>query len=103
MPRNFAPLLDKRLCRWHKSTSGRKFTPASPNSDSAAPLLHVRPMTIAVVSEQSASDATRYHPAYPIVRIHLLGRMRATTCFGNNILPQGRKARATLAYLCLSP
>jgi adenylate cyclase len=38
----------------------------------------------------------------PIVRIHLLGPMRATTCFGDDILPQGKEARAILAYLCLA-
>jgi tetratricopeptide (TPR) repeat protein len=38
----------------------------------------------------------------PIVRIHLLGPMRATTCFGDNILPHGKKARAVLGYLCLA-
>ena len=30
----------------------------------------------------------------PIVRIHLLGSMRATTYVGENVLPRGRKARA---------
>jgi DNA-binding SARP family transcriptional activator/Tfp pilus assembly protein PilF len=39
----------------------------------------------------------------PIVRIHLLGSMRATTYVGENILPRGRKARAVLGYLCLNP
>ncbi len=39
----------------------------------------------------------------PIVRIHLLGPMRATTCLGDNILPHGRRARALLGYLCLTP
>jgi tetratricopeptide (TPR) repeat protein len=39
---------------------------------------------------------------YPIVRIHLFGPMRATTCFGDDILPQGKEARAVLAYLCLA-
>jgi tetratricopeptide (TPR) repeat protein len=38
----------------------------------------------------------------PIVRIHLFGPMRATTCFGDDVLPRGKKARAILAYLCLS-
>jgi DNA-binding SARP family transcriptional activator/TolB-like protein/Tfp pilus assembly protein PilF len=38
----------------------------------------------------------------PIVRIHLLGPMRATTYLGDNILPHGKRARAVLGYLCLA-
>lgn len=38
----------------------------------------------------------------PIARIHLLGPMRATTCLGDDILPDGKKARAILGYLCLA-
>jgi DNA-binding SARP family transcriptional activator len=38
----------------------------------------------------------------PLVRIHLLGSLRATTYLGENVLPRGRKARALLGYLCLS-
>lgn len=41
-------------------------------------------------------------PRQPIVRIHVLGAMRATTYLGENILPRGRKARAVLGYLCLA-
>src|SRR5580704_3683189 len=37
-----------------------------------------------------------------IVRIHLLGAMRATTYLGENVLPHGKRARAVLAYLCLA-
>jgi DNA-binding SARP family transcriptional activator/Tfp pilus assembly protein PilF len=37
-----------------------------------------------------------------VVRIHLLGSMRATTYLGHDILPRGRKARAILACLCLA-
>jgi DNA-binding SARP family transcriptional activator/Tfp pilus assembly protein PilF len=40
--------------------------------------------------------------ARPLVRVHLLGSMRATTCMGDEILPRGRKARAILACLCLA-
>jgi DNA-binding SARP family transcriptional activator/Tfp pilus assembly protein PilF len=46
--------------------------------------------------------ATNRMPRQPLVRIHLLGSLRATTYLGDNILPRGRKARALLAYLCLS-
>jgi DNA-binding SARP family transcriptional activator/TolB-like protein len=38
----------------------------------------------------------------PIVRIHLLGPMRATTYLGENILPHGKRARAVLGFLCLA-
>ena len=38
----------------------------------------------------------------PLVRIHLLGSMRATTYLGDNVLPHGRKSRAILASLCLA-
>jgi TolB-like protein/Tfp pilus assembly protein PilF len=38
----------------------------------------------------------------PIVRIHLLGPMRATTYLGENIVPHGKRARAVLGYLCLA-
>ncbi len=38
----------------------------------------------------------------PIVRIHLLGSLRATTYVGANVLPRGRKARAILGCLCLA-
>src|SRR5258708_28034290 len=41
-------------------------------------------------------------PAQPIVRIHILGTMRATTCLGDEVLPRGRKARALLGCLCLA-
>jgi TolB-like protein len=38
----------------------------------------------------------------PVVRIHLLGPMQATTYLGDNILPHGKKPRAVLGYLCLA-
>jgi DNA-binding SARP family transcriptional activator/TolB-like protein len=41
-------------------------------------------------------------PSRPIVRIHLLGSMRAMTFVGDNVLPRGRKARAVLGCLCLA-
>ena len=45
----------------------------------------------------------RHRPATAsIVRIHLLGSMRATSYLGDNILPRGRKARAILGCLCLA-
>jgi DNA-binding SARP family transcriptional activator/TolB-like protein len=39
----------------------------------------------------------------PLIRIHILGTMRATGWTGHNLLPRGRKARALLGYLCLHP
>jgi DNA-binding SARP family transcriptional activator/Tfp pilus assembly protein PilF len=44
-----------------------------------------------------------YRPtAHPVVRIHLLGPMRATSYLGDDVLPRAKKARATLGYLCLA-
>jgi len=40
--------------------------------------------------------------ARPIVRIHVLGFMRATTYLGTDVLPRGKKARAILGYLSLA-
>jgi DNA-binding SARP family transcriptional activator len=48
-------------------------------------------------------DTRHRHPGIrPIVRVHLLGAMRATSYLGESILPRGRKARAILGYLCQS-
>lgn len=49
-----------------------------------------------------ALDVPGSAAARPLVRIHLLGLMRATSCLGDDILPRGRKARAILASLCLA-
>jgi tetratricopeptide (TPR) repeat protein len=38
-----------------------------------------------------------------VVRIHLLGALRATSCLGHNVLPAGKRGRALLGYLCLAP
>jgi DNA-binding SARP family transcriptional activator/TolB-like protein/Tfp pilus assembly protein PilF len=50
---------------------------------------------------RSTEPLHRYAPRQPIVRIHVLGPMRATTYLGQSILPRGKKARALLGYLCL--
>jgi DNA-binding SARP family transcriptional activator/TolB-like protein/Flp pilus assembly protein TadD len=47
-------------------------------------------------------DFTRRHAALPLVRIHLLGQMRASSYRHTDVLPRGRKARAVLACLCLA-
>jgi DNA-binding SARP family transcriptional activator/Tfp pilus assembly protein PilF len=39
----------------------------------------------------------------PLVRIHLLGAMSATSYLGKDVLPRGRRARAILGMLCLDP
>jgi DNA-binding SARP family transcriptional activator/Tfp pilus assembly protein PilF len=64
-------------------------------------------MTSAAAIEQSRSVAAvisdrAYAPARPIVRIHLLGSMRATSYLGDEVLPHAKKARAALGYLCLT-
>jgi DNA-binding SARP family transcriptional activator/TolB-like protein/Flp pilus assembly protein TadD len=54
-----------------------------------------------VVAASVAAHA--YRPtAHPIVRIHLLGPMRATNYLGDDVLPRAKKARAALGYLCLA-
>jgi DNA-binding SARP family transcriptional activator len=40
--------------------------------------------------------------AHPVVRIHLLGPMRATSYLGDDVLPRAKKARAAVGYLCLA-
>jgi DNA-binding SARP family transcriptional activator/Tfp pilus assembly protein PilF len=65
-------------------------------------------MTSTAVGGQSRTVTARipdhaYVPSHPIVRIHLLGSMRATSYLGDDVLPRAKKARAALAYLCLTP
>jgi len=54
-----------------------------------------------VVTANHARHAYRPTP-HPIVRIHLLGSMRATSYLGDDVLPRAKKARAALGYLCLA-
>jgi tetratricopeptide (TPR) repeat protein len=54
-------------------------------------------------AQSSALTKSATFTVRPIVRLHLIGEMRATTYLGDDILPRGRKARALLACLCLSP
>jgi DNA-binding SARP family transcriptional activator/Tfp pilus assembly protein PilF len=49
-----------------------------------------------------AHEAGPYGSGHPIVRIHVLGSMRATTYLGADILPRGKRARAILGYLALT-
>lgn len=56
-----------------------------------------------VVLDRARSTGTEGVSAgHPLVRIHLLGSMRATTYLGEDVLPRGRKARVILACLCLA-
>src|SRR5262249_4736371 len=50
----------------------------------------------------AAISSWAYLQTRPIVRIHLLGSMQATSYLGNDVLPRARKARAALGYLCLA-
>jgi DNA-binding SARP family transcriptional activator/Tfp pilus assembly protein PilF len=64
-------------------------------------------MTSTVAGAQSATLTGRFSyrasfPARPLVRIHLLGSMRATSYLGDDVLPHAKKARAALGYLCLA-
>jgi DNA-binding SARP family transcriptional activator len=65
------------------------------SKNAAVPLAPVRP--IASLKPQRGTLRGR-----PVVRIHLLGPMRATTYLGANVLPPGKRARAVLGYLCLA-
>lgn len=56
------------------------------------------PRKSGTVHELPSAHASRQ----PLVRIHVLGPLRATTYLGKSILPRGRKTRAMLGYLCLS-
>src|ERR1700758_4802347 len=64
-------------------------------------------MTITTTGDRSGDLSARishhaYFPTRPIVRIHLLGSMRATSYLGDDVLPRAKKARAALGYLCLA-
>jgi DNA-binding SARP family transcriptional activator len=62
-------------------------------------------MTTAVIRGQTGAAniaANAYPPPRPILRVHLLGSMRATSYLGDDVLPRSKKARAALAYLCLA-
>lgn len=62
-------------------------------------------MTMAFIGGQTGTVTANIanNPYPPIVRIHLLGSMRATSYLGDDVLPRAKKARAALAYLCLTP
>jgi DNA-binding SARP family transcriptional activator/Tfp pilus assembly protein PilF len=49
-----------------------------------------------------STDDMRGPATQAIVRIHVLGRMQATTYLGQDILPREKKARAILGYLCFA-
>src|ERR1700730_11222677 len=62
--------------------------------------------TTAAGGHSGTVTANIANPAYllarPIVRIHLLGSMRATSYLGDDVLPRSKKPRATLGYLSLA-
>jgi DNA-binding SARP family transcriptional activator len=62
------------------------------------PEAEATPPELASIAERAADNVIRQ----PLVRIHVLGSLRATTYLGDDVLPRGRKARAVLGYLCLS-
>jgi DNA-binding SARP family transcriptional activator len=64
-------------------------------------------MSVTAFGGHSASvpAALEHHsslPKRPILRVHLLGSMRATSYLGADVLPRPQKARAALGYLCLA-
>ena len=56
---------------------------------------------VVTLSNGPADRVARHQPS-PLVRIHLLGIMRAAGVRHADILPRGRKARAILGYLCFA-
>src|SRR5262245_41031188 len=58
--------------------------------------------TVVTLDYARASDHSQRPNKGPIVRIHILGAMRATSYLGHDVLPRGRKARAILGCLCLA-
>src|SRR6185503_19651867 len=72
------------------------------NSTRAAISEAARSKVVHFESGRSPDFELRPGATRPIVRIHLLGPMRATTYLGDSILPRGRKARAILGWFCLS-
>ena len=54
------------------------------------------PKELTVVGGGRPDRLERPPRSRPIVRIHLLGPMRATTYLGDNILPHGKRARAVM-------
>jgi len=58
----------------------------------------VVPLKLGTIHELPSAHSSRQ----PLVRIHVLGSLRATTYLGKSILPRGRKTRAMLGYLCLA-
>ena len=66
------------------------------------PATAIAPEKVTPMGFGGSNEFGRLSQDRPIVRIHLFGQMRATTCFGDDILPDGKKARAILGYLCLA-
>jgi DNA-binding SARP family transcriptional activator/Tfp pilus assembly protein PilF len=66
------------------------------------PLERVRSEKVVSLDRARTPEAGSNSARHLLVRIHLLGSMRATTYLGEDILPRGRKARAILACLCLA-
>ena len=54
-------------------------------------------------ADTASIPSRTYRPApHPILRIHLLGPMRATSYLGHDVLPRAKKTRAAVGYLCLA-
>jgi DNA-binding SARP family transcriptional activator/Flp pilus assembly protein TadD len=58
--------------------------------------------TVVSLDYARAADHSTLPDKGPVVRIHILGAMRATSYVGKDALPRGRKARAILGCLCLA-
>ena len=77
---------------------------ASQADDAAATVIDYADVETSALPGAAAVRFAEHRPdARPVVRIHLLGGMRATTCLGHNVMPSGKRARAVLGYLCMAP
>src|SRR5882672_5777191 len=74
---------------------GARGSRMSRSAEQIAPTLLPEAPRLTLDAPELPSYATP-RTAQPIVRIHILGAMRATTCLGDDVLPRGRKARALL-------
>lgn len=62
---------------------------------------NLRQRSVVPSSSKAAHTSLGNEAQRPLVRIHLLGAMSATSYLGHDLLPRGRRARAILGYLCL--
>jgi DNA-binding SARP family transcriptional activator len=57
---------------------------------------------ITLLTDIVPTDDHRAYPAEPLLRLHLLGQLRAEDASGHSVLPRSRKTRGVLAVLALA-